>query len=745
VRPRLDWLVRLVATVMAGALLITASVVGIAPQLWGLANAHEIVPVDLPPFEGLATRTQILDIAGRQVGVYALQNSQPLVIDEVPEHVISAILAVEDAGFYGHRGVNVRSLVRATLSNFQNDSGRQGASTITQQVVKNEYLAGMQRDGRYKVLQSRYAVLLERQATKDQILERYLNTVYFGNNAYGLQAAAEVYFGVKVKDLTLMQAGYLAGLIRAPSAYDPIRRPDEVEPTLLSFQLPTTVKEVPEQLVRRSYFSEMVRDYLLNRSDILGATYQERYAALYRGGLKIHTTLDAAAQTAAEQAVRDRLPENKTGVTAALVSVETATGAVRAVVGGPGFTPRRNEVNLALRRRQTGSSIKIFILTAALEAGVLPYDLIEGTMPCTFPNPGKPEEPFVLTQGESTGVETLARQTALSINCAYARLSQIVGLNRLPGTVYRLAGSAYLSPETFKIQPYASFATGANELSTMDMAAGAQVIANGGVKMEPYLIERIEGPDGTIWTRQPNPVQVISKEVADTQVSVLKGVMTFGTGRRSALANGRPSAGKTGTQDDNTNAWFIGFTKQLTTAVWVGDPKGYTPMVNIPEFKAVGVPRVQGATFPARIWKSFMDAAHGGLPVLDWDAPPKPTRNQVRLYLPGTDCVAELVSGVIPAKYTGSTAATVVPTVPATAAPVPSTTSTTSTTVPGVPPPVTTVAPTPSGNVVRVIDPGTTIAPDVTDPTYPVGGLVPGRYLIYSCAEGVPKIFTTVN
>jgi penicillin-binding protein 1A len=712
-----------------------------------------------------------MDTTGQQVGVFEFENSQPVSIDLVPDHVVAALLAVEDAGFEKHKGVNLRALVRATLANFQYSSGRQGASTITQQVVKNEYLSGLARDGRYKVLQARYAVTLEKTVPKKAIVERYLNTVFFGNNAYGIQAAAEVYFGAKVADLTVAQAGFLAGLVRAPSTYDPIRRPEQARrrfvvvlerfvdaglmteaesvTTLAEFIIPETVASVPEQATSRTYFSEMVRDFLLNKSTILGDTYQERFTALYRGGITVTTTLNADAQKKAEAAAKKELPANKTGIQSAVISLDTTSGAVRAVVGGPGFAPGRTEVNLALRRRQTGSAIKMFVLTAALEAGVQASDLIEGTLPCTLPNPGLPSEPFEITKGVSHPVVSLAEQTWLSINCAYARLAQIVGLNRVVNLMYRVASSTYLTRDNFKIQPYASFSTGANEFSPLDMASGAQTIANGGVHHEPYMIEKIEGPSGLLYQHTPAPTQVVSKAVADAEVDILKQTLIRGTARRDPLAAKRPAAGKTGTQDENTNAWFVGFTKQLTTAVWVGDPKGYTPMVNIPEFKAVGVARVTGNGFPVKIWKSFMDAAHSDLPQVDWDAPPPPTRNPMRLYLPGLDCIAEVVSGKLPRTATG-VITTVVPTVApvtTTTIPVVTTTSPVTTTIAGAAPPVVVVAPTTTvfkGPVVNVVDPGTTIAPTELNPATPVVGVDPQRYLVYNCAKGLPKSVRTV-
>lgn len=768
-------MVRLAATIVAGALFMTAAVVGAAPQLWRAVSAHEQVPVELPSFSGLATRTRIVDTNGRQIGVFEFENSQPISIADIPDHVVAAFLAVEDEGFENHKGVNLRALVRAALANFQFTTGRQGASTITQQVVKNEYLAGLPRDGRYKILQARYAVMLEKTVSKPRIVERYLNVVFLGNNAYGIQAAAEVYFGAKVADLTLAQAGFLAGLVRAPSTYDPIRRPEqarrrfnqvldrfvqtglmtteEAQATFESFVIPEVAGNVPLQSTNRTYFTEMVRDYLLNRSTILGVTYQERFNALYRGGLTITSTIDAETQAKAETAAREQIPFNTTGIQASLVSLDNSTGAVRALVGGPGFEPGRNEVNLALRRRQTGSTSKVFVLTAALEAGVQASDMIDGTMPCTFPNPGLPEEPFELTQGVSKGVAPLEEHTWASINCSYARLAQVVGLNRVVNATYRMASSTYLTRENYTIQPYASYSTGANEMSAFDMASAGQTIANEGVHHEPYFIERIEGPTGVLFEHRLAPQLVLTKQVADAQVDILKKTLTVGTARRTPLANTRPAWGKTGTQDENTNAWFLGASKQLTTAVWVGDPKGYTPMVNIAEFRTDGVPRVTGATYPARIWKAFMDPAHEGLESLDWERPLPPQRNPMRLYLPGVDCTAELVSGRLPRRLTGSVS-TVVPTSTTTTTTSTTTTTTVAPPTPGEAPvvtsPVTVPATSPvttvfSGPVLRITDPGTTIPPTDLNPLTPVVGVDPLNTLVYGCLEGVPDSMRVVD
>jgi penicillin-binding protein 1A len=670
---RWTWPIRLIVVIAAGSLLITSVTAAVAPRVWQVANAHREVPVELPDFLPLAQRSYVYDAAGNEIAIYELENSQPVDLDDIPEHVVDAFVAVEDNEFWSHHGVNVRSFVRATLSNFASDAPLQGASTITMQVVKNDFMAGFERDGRYKLLQIAYAIRLEKSMGKEEIIERYLNTVFFGNNSFGVAAAAETYFGKFVHELTFVEAAFLAGLVRAPSSYDPINRPERsrarfaqvldrlVDDGLLTaeeageaaetFVIPERVNQIPSRQLTRTYFTEAVRTYLLNGSDILGETYEERYTALYRGGLRIHTTLDPALQEAAEQA-RDLLPDTAEGFDAAITSVETSSGAVRVMVGGRGFVPRQNEVNLALAPSQTGSSIKIFILAAALQAGATADDLIEGTHPCSLPNVGNPDEPvFTIAGGVSGGLATLREHTYRSINCAYARLSQIVGLNRVVDTTYRMSASDFLRPDLpasvrEPIQPFASYATGANEMSTLDMAAGMQTIANEGVHLEPYLVERIEDADGRrLYTRLARGTRVLDRSVALTAIDIMKDTLTSGTGRRelAEFAARRPAAGKTGTQQSNTTAWFVGATPYLSTAVMVRDPDRYTPMVNIPEFVEVGAPRVQGGTLPARIWGAFMDPAHLLQAVTDWDAPPPAARGPVRLYLPGAECASVIV------------------------------------------------------------------------------------------------------
>ncbi len=733
------WLPRLALVIAAGALLITAVVVAIAPRLWAVANAHEEEPVVLPDFEPLAQRTYVYDSAGNEIAVYELENSQPIDYEDIPPQVVQAFLTVEDREFFSHDGVNVRSLFRATLSNFASDAPQQGASTITMQVVKNDFLAGLERDGRYKLLQMHYARMLEKELDKEEILERYLNTVFFGNNAYGIQAAAETYFGKTAADLTFIESAFLAGLVRSPSGFDPINEPErsrarwlqvldrlvadewitEAEAARLAtdFVLPERVKTIPERTFSRTYFTEALRDYLLNSTTILGDTYEERYNRLFRGGLRIHTTFDQGLQRAAEEA-RNILPSTSEGFDAAIVSLDSQTGAIRAMVGGAGFQPNENEVNMALAPRQTGSSIKLFILAAALQAGAQAGDLLDGQIGCILPNPGDPVEPFFqISDGPSRGVVSLAENTWASTNCGFARLSQIVGLNRVVDMTYRMAASPYLSrdlpPEQrAPIEPFASYATGANEMSAMDMAAGIQTIANEGVHKEPYYVEHIDDAAGKrLYTHEDVANRVLTRKAALESIDILKGVLQRGTAYRFPLDGDRPAFGKTGTQDANTNAWFVGATKQLSTAVWLGDPDAYTEMRFIPEFQELGVYRgVTGGSIPTQIWKTYMDRAHAQLPAQDWPAPPPPARPNARLVLPGSDCAVQVVGyETIP----GQPIPTEAP---------PETTAPRGTAEPAEPDEPAPVQTTPAVTVpiVESVDVGTTIPPDVLDPKAPL-------------------------
>jgi membrane peptidoglycan carboxypeptidase len=728
---QVSWLFRLLLVLAVSALSVAAITGGILPQVAAIFRAHEETAVEIPKFSSLARRSYMYDALGNEIYYYQQQNAQPTELSQVAPDAIAAILAVEDREFYNHRGVNLRALVRALLNNVQQGSSQQGASTITQQVVKLEFLSGQkirENGGRYKLLQARYAVLMEREYTKAEILQRYLNSVYFGNNAYGIQAASEVYFGKDASQLTIVEGAFLAGMVKSPSGYDPIRRPErsrarfrEVMKIMATEQLIPDAQALelasgwplPERAQRLAtrpntdtFFTEMVRDFLLKDSKILGKTKEERENKLYRGGLKIYTTYNPILQQLAENARNSQLPANQSGVQAALASVETKTGAIRALVSGRDFKRRENEVNLALATRQTGSSIKMLILAAAIQAGAQPNDIIDGQKGCVLPTQD-PKKPFVLNGGVGRPAGPLEEMTWYSINCAYARLSQIVGLNRVVDTAYRLGVKN-------KLNAYESFATGANEVSPLDMASAAQTIANHGVHHEPYFIERIEDADGEVIYQHTSPgVQAMDTWAADTTAQTLKGVLTKGTGRRQKVfADGRPVAGKTGTQDNNTNAWFVGFTREYATAVWVGDPRSYLTQMtvqNVPEFRkplAVwGQDTVQGGTFPLAIWKAFMEPAHFSVPFEDWPASTL-NRQAARLYLPGEECLAR------------------------------SSRQTQTTRPPSTATPGTATTQPPSG--LKQVDSGTTIDPANLDPRAPMPS-AELRTTVYTCSRGIPR------
>jgi len=711
----------------------TAAVtLGVVPRLAEIATAHSSTS-SLPALDALAQRSVMYDRNGTVIAVFkAEENRKPISIDDMSQDAIGAVLAVEDSSFYKHLGVNGRSLLRATLANVAAGGVVQGGSTITQQLVKLA-LVGSKRDANRKIREAMYALRLEKQYSKSQILERYLNTVYFGNGAYGIEAAAETYFGKQAKDLTIGDGAFLAGLIRNPEGYDPFRYPDRSvarrrqaldrlvsvgritknEADLLNASpipdRPLSTTQTPQP---GTYFVEEAKQALLN-SGTLGGSAQERSNALFKGGLQIFTTFDPAMQTAAEQARDRQLKGVDPKFTAAAAVVEPKTGAVRALVGGPGFA--RYNFDLATQGlRQPGSTFKAFVLTAALEAGVRPDDQIDGTAPCTFPVKG--QKPYTVG-GESGGVAPITTQLDLSINCAFVRLGLIVGVGHVLDVAHRLG------VDTSAMLPVPSASIGTFEVSPLQMASAYGVFAAGGVRHAPYYIERIVDRDGNeLYRRPPDPgQQVISPAVAANVVNLLRGVVTAGTGTRAALAD-RPVAGKTGTTEDNADAWFVGFTPDLVAGVWMGAPTGRVPMVNVGPFATV-----TGGSFPALIWHDFMSTVLTGTPAQDFGPVPAlpTTRGPTLLGLPGVDCAAASpvttragspstgLSACLAAVPTTTTTAPST-TIPATTAPV-TTAPAPAPTAPATTP--TTVTPTTETTVATTAGATSTTAPTTTGPT----------------------------
>ena len=626
-------LVRLLVVTVVGAAVLAAGLTAFVASAGSLKRAGHAD--DEPLAFGLGELSERSVVYDRHGGVLAVlhaeENRSPTSLDQVPEHVLHAILDVEDEDFYDHGAVNLRAILRAAIANVESGDIRQGGSTITQQLVKSSLLTP-KRDLSRKLKEAVLAARLESQMTKEEILGQYLNTVYFGSGAYGLQAAAETYYGVEASELTVEQGAFLAGMIRNPVGYDPISNPtgararrdfvlgrmvsaghlDPAEAERLK-QVDVPRKRIEAIPTKEEYFVEEVKQRLL-RDPRLGETAQERYNAVFRGGLRIDTTFDPELQRLADETVKRILPDTKGRFTAALVSVEPSTGAVRAMVAGPGH--EQSKFNLVTQaRRQPGSSFKTFVLLAALEAGYGPNDTVDGRTGCSFKVKGYREvyEPGNY-EGSKGSVGSIAAATAKSLNCAYARLG--LALDDDPqkslDKVAKLAGRLGIEGD---IDAVPAMSLGSEEVTPLEMASAYGVLANDGVRQEAYFVERVLDRTGKeVLTGRGKGEEVLSRQNARVATQVLQGVVDGGTGTRAKLA-GRDVAGKTGTSQEWRDAWFVGYTPQLATAVWMGSPVEQVSM------RSVGGIRVTGGSYPARIWGAYMGEALKGQPVVRFAAP----------------------------------------------------------------------------------------------------------------------------
>ncbi|HVM10116.1 MAG TPA: PBP1A family penicillin-binding protein [Acidimicrobiales bacterium] len=612
-----------------------------------LASAESSAEPTQLELNQLSLRSVVYDRSG---GVLAVlhhdENRSPIPLDQIPEHVVNAVLAVEDDSFFQHDGVNVRSILRAAITNAEAGSVRQGGSTITQQLVKQSLLSP-EKNLERKVKEAVYAIRLEEQMTKEEILEAYLNTVYFGNGAYGVQAAAETYWGVQAKDLTIEQGAFLAGIIQNPSNYDPFRNGDRGQEMreraaarrnfalqrmvvkghitqqeaefLRGIPVPEGQRKKPLQ-TRDDYFVEEVKQALLDDPQYnLGGTYEDRFNAIFRGGLRIETTFDPRLQEAAQKAVNTQIPNTNGRFVGALASVEPSTGAVRAMVSNLNFEEAK--YNLVTGRggsgRQPGSSFKAIVLLAALEEGMSPNDTIAGSEPCKvtgikglIPDPYEPGN----YEGSKGSNGPLYKATAQSLNCAYIRLGlsladdPIKSLTKVKDMANRL-GLDKVN------EPVVSMSLGAKEATPLQMASAYATIANDGVRHKPYFIQRVLDRDGkVVYERKNEGERVVEPNVARAATWTLQHVVNSGTGTRARLP-GREVAGKTGTSQEWRDAWFVGYTPQLATAVWMGNPNKQD------EMKSVGGIRVTGGSYPARTWNAFMTEALKGQPALKFPPP----------------------------------------------------------------------------------------------------------------------------
>ena len=654
----LNSLVRIGLLLVLASVVVTAVGMAIAPQLTGITDAAHGEAGDVE-LRSLSQRSSVYAADGTLIAtLQEEENRAPITLDQIPDHVIGAVLAVEDSNFWDHKGVNVRATLRALLSNVEAGGTSQGGSTITQQLIKQSVLTSEQTFDR-KTREVFLAVRLEEQMSKEEILERYLNTIYFGNHAYGIQAAAETYFGVSPAELDVGQAALLAGMIRDPIDYNPFLYPEVAverrrialgrmvdeglvteDEAALHNLVPLPTEPTQYTPPPDDYFVEEVKQELL-ADPRLGATATERFDAVFRGGLQIHTTLDLGVQYQSEVARNDTLAPfaldgqpalfvagtHTTGPsvgqeaigTVASATVEPGTGAVRAMIGGPGFGDEY-KFNLASQGyRQPGSSFKTFVLLELLEQGYSPQDTISGRGPCRFRIPSEPEPYEVQNFGNSRGTTaSITSLTTSSSNCGYVRLGQIAGIDNVTelagklGLVTRNAANEIvpLDPSIF------STPLGTQEVTPLGMAAAYAAIANDGQYHRPYYVERVLDRDGQLVFQHRDPGErVLSIETAQIAADILKANVEGGTGT-AARVRGHDVGGKTGTAQDFSNAWFVGFSKQLSTAVWMGAMEGNVPMLR------VGGRNVTGGAYPAQIFGRLYNGVLANVEPMPFAEPP---------------------------------------------------------------------------------------------------------------------------
>ena len=569
-------------------------------------------------------------------------------LEEVPPVLIEAVRSAEDQDFYEHGGIDPAGIGRALYQDLRGTSAsRQGGSTITQQYVKNAYLTS-ERSIVRKVKEAVLAVKLERELSKDEILERYLNTIYFGRGAYGVAAASRAYFAADVREIGLAESAYLAGLIRSPGGADAVENPEEATrrraTVLRAMRSEGHISEEERAVVDAAPIQELVvppRDRRglgrvegNTKDNNIGTKYfveavrrevAERYGedVLYGGGLRIYTTLDFDLQRAAWDAVTSTL-DQPTDPDAALVAVDEY-GHVKALVGGRDF--EEDEVNLALGAaaggsgRGAGSSFKPFVLAEAIRQDISLNSKFNAPSSITFPDvQGEEEgEPWRVSNygGTEQGVLDLVDATRVSSNTAYAQLMLEVG----PANVASLANQLGVSAE-LPVVP--SLVLGSGEVSPLDMAVGYSTFANRGVRNDPIMITKIEQVDedgnvSVIDQAVPTEERVLTEQQADLVSYCLQEVIKGGTGESADF--GKPAAGKTGTTQNNTDAWFVGYTPTLTASVWLGYadrlPDGTVPTMDedSPVSRSRGLNGVTGGSLPATIWRKFMERATEGVDV----------------------------------------------------------------------------------------------------------------------------------
>jgi penicillin-binding protein 1A len=616
--------------------LVSVILVSVVALCGTFAYTYAQVAEDLPELDQysateLAQTSVVYDSSGNVVDeLHGVQNRFVVGLDAINPTLSGAVIAIEDHRFYEHRGVDFEAIGRAAGENFASLSVRQGGSTITQQLVKNTYIAQEQRQIpslQRKMTEASLAWQYEEEHEKDEILEQYLNTVYFGANAYGIEAAARTYYNKEAAKLSLPESALLAGIINLPGTYDPFNDPESARKrrdTVLDRMLehgyvsPEEHAEAVAEdlnLSRGQVEPESENEYFL---DAVRKELAEQYGdrALYEGGLKIYTTLDPTLQEHAVAAVGKVVDPTAGDPSASLVSVEPTTGAVKAVVGGSDF--EQVKFNLATQgKRQPGSSFKTFVLAEAIRQGISPETGYE-SKDLSIDTGGEPYQVQNYNYVQR-GPISVRHATEQSDNTVFVQLALDLGLEN----VAALANSMGIESTIDTYPPMAIGGIGEG-VTPFDMASSYSTLANGGTHMEPYLVERVtregeSGEDITVQEGEQTGTEVLSKDQAAAITQTLRGVVQRGTAGRYRNLDaelGRPSAAKTGTSELFVDAWFVGYVPQLATSVWVGYPEERRSMIYVR-----GFPEVNGENFPLDIWSLYMQEATKDLPVQQLDTP----------------------------------------------------------------------------------------------------------------------------
>lgn len=581
---------------------------------------------DLPEVEALehykpSITSRVYSDSNSLLAEFFTENRTPVPLTDVPEIMIKALIATEDTRFYNHRGLDFRGIARAFYRNVRAGRVVEGGSTLTQQLAKVLFLSP-ERSYTRKLKEMALALRIEQRYTKREILNLYLNQIYFGSGGYGVEAAARIYFNKPAKELTVAESALLAGLPRSPKYYSPFKSPENaigrrayvlnrmVAGNIITREQAEEAKKVPVPRERAQkaggrapYFVEYVRQKV-----------EERFGSsiLYSGGLNIYTTINDELQSYAEQAVRKGLAriearhrKKKSAsppLQAAVLSLEPSTGHIRAMVGGRDFgLSQFNRASQAAR--QPGSAFKPVIFAAALDQGYTAADILDDSPLTVDVDRNKTWEPENFTR-TFHGPVTVRKALVQSLNVPTVRLLQRIGIIESIEYAKKIGIKSALAP-------YPSLALGSSDVTLMELSSAYAVFANQGVRMEPVSILMITDNTGRLlYTADVIPEQVIKPETAFLATNLLKGVIEQGTGRR-ALSLGRPAAGKTGTTNEYRDAWFIGYTPGMLAGVWVG----------YDDHRPIGHGET-GARAALPIWNEFMKKAHTGHEPEDFQPPP---------------------------------------------------------------------------------------------------------------------------